>query len=390
MDNVRFGVVGLGNMGSFHVDSFASLKNATLTAICDASEKNLENAGKKAPNARRFGTYQEMLAADVIDAVLIATPHFLHPDVAIAAFEKGVHVLSEKPVAVTVGQGRAMLDASAKHPELKFGMMLQQRTFGIYRKLRELIVDGELGEISRITWLVTDWFRTWAYYGSGGWRATWKGEGGGVLINQCPHNLDLIQWLTGLTPNRVTAVGFIGKTHPIEVEDEVSAILEYPNGAIGHFITSTGEAPGTNRLEIVGDRGRIVAENGKLRFTRTRKSVRETRETSHEAFAIMEAWEIDIPFTSAENEGHKAITQNFVNAILNNDPLIASGLDGFKQLELGNSILMAALTRKSVELPLNADAYDQFIAEMTKTYGGRKTLKTDPNASVDMAASFKR
>jgi hypothetical protein len=104
----------------------------------------------------------------------------------------------------------------------------------------------------------------------------------------------------------------------------------------------------------------------------------------------MEAWDIDIPFTPAENEGHKAITQNFINAILNNDPLIASGLDGFKQLELGNSILMAALTRKSVELPLNADAYDQFIAEMTKTYGGRKTLKTDPNASVDMAASFKR
>jgi predicted dehydrogenase len=389
MDNVRFGVVGLGNMGAFHADSFASLKDTTLTAICDASEKNLENVGKKVPGARRFGSYPEMLAAKVIDAILIATPHFLHPDVAIAAFDKGVHVLCEKPLAVTVGQGRAMLDAAAKRPELKFGMMLQQRTFGIYRKLRELIVDGELGEISRITWIVTDWFRTWAYYASGGWRATWKGEGGGVLINQCPHNLDLIQWLTGLTPNRVTAVGFIGKTHPIEVEDEVSAILEYPNGAIGHFITSTGEAPGTNRLEIVGDRGRIVAEGGKIRFTRTRKGVRETRETSREAFAIMEAWDIDIPFATPENEGHKTITQNFVNAILKNDPLIAPGADGFKQLELGNSILMAALTRKSVELPLNAEAYDQFIADMTRTYGGRKTLKTDPNASVDMAASFK-
>jgi predicted dehydrogenase len=390
MDNVRFGVIGLGNMGSFHVESFPSIKGATLAAICDASQKNLEEAAKKAPGAKRFGSYPEMLAINAIDAILIATPHVLHPDVAIAALDKGIHVLCEKPLAVTVKQGRAVVDAAARHPELKFGMMLQQRTMPLYRKLRELIVDGELGEISRITWIVTDWFRTWAYYASGGWRATWAGEGGGVLINQCPHNLDLIQWLTGLTPSRVTAVGFIGKAHPIEVEDEVSAILEYPSGAIGHFITSTGEAPGTNRLEIIGDRGRIVAENDKLRFTRTRKSVRQTRETSRDAFARMETWEIEVPHASTELEGHKAVTQNFVNAILKGDPLIATGADGLRQLELGNSILMAALTRKSVDLPLESGAYDQFIADMTKTYGGRKTLKTDPNASVNMAASFQR
>lgn len=389
MDNVRFGIVGLGNMGSFHVDSFASLKGATLAAVCDASQKNLDAAGKKT-SAKRFGSYQEMLAARGIDAVLIATPHLLHPEIALAAFDKGVHVLCEKPLAVTVGQGRAVVDAAAKHPNLKFGMMFQQRTMPIYRKLRELIADGELGEISRITWIVTDWFRTWTYYASGGWRATWSGEGGGVLINQCPHNLDLIQWLTGLTPGRITAVGFVGKTHPIEVEDEVSAIMEYPNGAIGHFITSTGEAPGTNRLEIVGDRGRIVGEQDKLRFTRTRKSVREIRETSKDAFARMETWEIEITPPAGEAEGHKAITQNFVDAIQKGEPLIAPGVEGLRQLELGNAILMAALTRKSVELPIASEAYDQFIADVTKQYGGKKTLKADPNAKVDMAASFQR
>ena len=389
MDHVRFGIVGLGNMGSFHVDSFPQIKCATLAAICDASQKNLDAAGKKT-NARRFGSYQEMLAAGGIDAVLIATPHLLHPEIALAAFEKNVHVLCEKPLAVTVRQGRLVVDAAVKHPNLKFGMMLQQRTMAIYRKLRELIAEGELGEITRITWIVTDWFRTWTYYASGGWRATWSGEGGGVLINQCPHNLDLIQWLTGLTPNRITAVGFVGKTHPIEVEDEVSAILEYPSGAIGHFITSTGEAPGTNRLEIVGDRGRIVCEKDKLHFTRTRKSVRETRETSKDAFARVEAWEIDIPYPAGDAEGHKVITQNFVNAIQSGEPLIAPGIDGLRQLELGNAILMAALTRKPVELPMQSEAYDQFIADVTKEYGGKKTLKTDPNARVDMAASFQR
>ncbi|HEY2585508.1 MAG TPA: Gfo/Idh/MocA family oxidoreductase [Tepidisphaeraceae bacterium] len=389
MGNVRFGVVGLGNMGSFHVDSFPGIQSATLAAICDASQKNLENVGKKT-DAKRFGDYHEMLAAGVIDAVLIATPHVLHPEIALAAFDKGVHVLCEKPLAVTVKQGRAVVDAANKHPNLKFGMMFQQRTMPIYRKLRELITEGELGEISRITWIVTDWFRTWAYYASGGWRATWAGEGGGVLINQCPHNLDLIQWLTGMTPNRVTAVGFVGKTHPIEVEDEVSAILEYPNGAIGHFVTSTGEAPGTNRLEIVGDRGRIVCENDKLHFSRTRKGVREIRETSKEAFAKVEAWEIEIPHAGGDMAGHKVITQNFVDAILKGEPLIAPGADGLRQLELGNSILMAALTRKPVELPPDANAYDQFIADVTRQYGGRKTLKADPNATVNMAASFQR
>ena len=268
MDNVRFGVVGLGNMGLYHVETFASLKGGTLEAICDAAPANLERAGQKTP-ARRFAQYQEMLDSGLIDAVLIATPHFLHPEIALAAFERNIHVLCEKPLAVTVGQGRSVIEAAGRKPGLKFGLMFQMRTTSLYRKIRELISDGELGEISRITWIVTDWFRTWTYFASGGWRATWAGEGGGVLINQCPHNLDLIQWLTGLTPSRITAVGFVGKTHPIEVEDEVSAILEYPGGAIGHFITSTGEAPGTNRLEICGDRGKIVAERGKIAFSRT-------------------------------------------------------------------------------------------------------------------------
>ncbi|HXE54752.1 MAG TPA: Gfo/Idh/MocA family oxidoreductase, partial [Tepidisphaeraceae bacterium] len=289
----------------------------------------------------------------------------------------------------TVKQGRAVAEAANKRPELKFGMMFQMRTAPLYRKLRELIAEGELGEISRITWIVTDWFRTWAYYASGGWRATWAGEGGGVLINQCPHNLDLIQWLTGLVPNRITAVGFVGKSHPIEVEDEVSAILEYPNGAIGHFITTTGEAPGTNRLEIAGDRGKIVAEKDRLIFSRTRKSVREVREASREAFAQMETWEIDLPHPAPPAEGHTVITQNFADAILRNEPLIAPGIEGLQQIELGNAILLSALTRQTVQLPLDADAYDRFLEDMKTRYGGRKSLKTDPNAKVDMAASFK-
>ncbi len=387
MDIIRFGVVGLGNMGAFHAASFESIKDAKLTAVASPvpDQVTVAAAKYKVPG---FASAAAMIESKQIDAILIATPHMQHAEIALAALEAGIHVLCEKPIAVSPRDARRVNAAAARRRELKFGIMFQQRTMPLYRKLRELIADGELGEISRITWIVTDWFRTWAYYGSGGWRATWAGEGGGVLINQCPHNLDLIQWVTRLSPSRVTAVAFVGKTHPIEVEDEVSAILEYPNGAIGHFVTSTGEAPGTNRLEICGDRGKFIAENGKLLFHRTRKSVKEIRETSKESFAQAEAWLCEIPLPIGQPEGHAVITQNFVNAILRGEPLIAPGEDGLTELELGAAMQMAGLTRKAVELPLDPEAFDAFFAEMKGKYGGRKTLEAVTSGPANMGDSF--
>lgn len=387
MDIVRFGVVGLGNMGAFHAASFDSIKDAKLTAVASPVPDQVAAAAAKF-KVPGFASAAAMIESKQIDAILIATPHMQHADIAVAALDAGIHVLSEKPIAVSPRDARRVNAAAARHRELKFGIMFQQRTMPLYRKLRELIADGELGDISRITWLVTDWFRTWAYYGSGGWRATWAGEGGGVLINQCPHNLDLIQWVTGLSPSRVTAVAFVGKTHPIEVEDEVSAILEYPNGAIGHFVTSTGEAPGTNRLEICGDRGKFIAENGKLLFHRTRKSVKEIREKSKESFITAETWLSEVPLASGAAEGHAVVTQNFVNAILRGEPLIAPGEDGLPALELGAAMQMAGLTRAAVQLPLDVDAFDTFFEEMKRKYGGRKSLETAAPAPANMSDSF--
>jgi predicted dehydrogenase len=408
MDNVRIGVVGLGAMGGFHASYLHEIEGARLAAVCDAMPGKAEKVAagmadvKAKADARfasrvtepsalgTFSSYEAMLDSKQVDAIIIATPHFQHPEIALAAFERGVHVLSEKPLAVHVKDARKVIAAHQKKPELTFGLVLQMRTVALYKKLKALIAEGELGDISRMTWLVTDWFRTWAYYASGGWRATWQGEGGGVLINQCPHNLDLIQWLLGMQPGRVTAVASLGKTHPIEVEDEVSAILEFPNGAVGQFVTTTGEAPGTNRLEIAGDRGKVIAENGKLTFHRTRKSVREVRETSPEPFAQVEAWQSDIPMGSGTlAEGHKAIMQNFVNAILGKEQLIAPGSEGDKGLEIGNAMLMSGVTRKPVDLPLDGDAYEQLLKDLHKQYGGKKTLETKA-AKVDMASSFAR
>lgn len=388
MSKLRFGIIGLGNMGSSHVKTFAKIEDIEVTALCDLEQAKIDKAALVHPNAQKFTSSDALLNAKVCDAVIVATPHYDHPPIGIKALETGHHILIEKPIAVGVKAAHQLIEASKKFPNLKFGLMFNQRTNPMYQKMRSLIAEGDLGEITRVTWLITDWFRTWSYYASGGWRATWAGEGGGVLINQCPHNLDLLQWITGLMPNRVTAVGFIGKTHPIETEDEMSAILEYPNGAIGHFVTTTGEAPGTNRLEICGTQGKLVAEKGKLTFTRTRKNVREIREKSPDAFAMVERWEIDIPYPKEHpTQGeHERMTRNFVKAVLTDSPMLGPGIEAVRGLEIGNAMLMSAMKKKGVDLPLNGDEYDQLLLDLAKQYGGKKSLETK-SVNVDMAAS---
>ena len=393
MDTVRIGVIGLGNMGSHHARylSAGGVSGATLGAICDVDPARLAatTIDPAAGDVPRYATHEQMLAGGAVDAVIVAPPHYDHPPITMAALAAGKHVLCEKPVAVSVNAARRVNAAAAEHPELKFGVMFNQRTNPLYQTVRDLVTTGELGEVTRISWVVTDWFRTWTYYASGGWRATWAGEGGGVLINQCPHNLDLIQWVAGdLMPSRITAVARLGHTHPIEVEDEVSAILEYPTGAIGHFVTTTGEAPGTNRLEVCGDRGRLVAEGGRLLFRRARHSVRRTRETSPLSFAPVETWDCEIPVGKPMADEHKAMTQNFVSAITKGTPMLGPGVEGVRGLEIGNAMLLAGVTRQPVELPVDGERYDAFLLELAKKYGGRKTLATNDAGPADLAGSY--
>jgi predicted dehydrogenase len=392
MDPVRFGIIGFGNMGSHHASSMTAglIPGASLAAICDINPEQLEKARGLYPAAGMFTTHRELLASNTCDAIIIATPHYDHPPIALDAFAAGVHVLSEKPAAVSVNAARKLnAEYEAKYKEkVKFGIMFQQRAYQIWKKLRDVLASGEVGEIRRFTWVVTDWFRTWTYYASGGWRATWAGEGGGVLINQCPHNLDLIQWfMGGMMPTRVTAVAHIAKTHPIEVEDEVSAIMEYPNGATAHFVTTTGEAPGSNRLEIAGDRGKIVAENGKLTFHRTLENVKEFREKSPKLFPVMETWTCDIPVPPDPGKHHEQVVAAFVKSVQEGTPLVADGVEGVRGLELGNAMLMSGLSRQPVDLPMDGGKFDAFIEDLKKRYGGKKTVQAI--GEIDRSMGFK-
>src|SRR5579863_4434562 len=312
MTNVRLGLIGLGNIGQHHAAylSAGKVHHAELIAVSDAVPAKLE----KYKPLKTFGTGEELIGSGLVDAVIIATPHYQHTSLGIAALQQGLHVMVEKPISAHKADAERLIDAHRARPELVFAGMFQLRAETRYMKIRDLIRSGELGQVIRMSWIMTDWFRTEAYYASGGWRATWKGEGGGVLLNQCLHNLDVLQWLLGM-PSKVRGFCQLGRFHQIEVEDNVTAYLEFPNGATGSFVSSTGEAPGTNRFEIAGTRGKLVLENNRLVFNRNEADSLQFSKAATLGFAKPEVWNIEIPFENAAN-GHALLMQNFINAIL--------------------------------------------------------------------------
>jgi predicted dehydrogenase len=321
-----------------------------------------------------------------VDAVIIATPHYQHTTLGIAALQQGLHVMVEKPISAHKADAERLIAAHNKNPKLVFAGMFQLRAEPRYLKIQKLIQSGELGSIVRMSWIMTDWFRTEAYYASGGWRATWKGEGGGVLLNQCLHNLDVMQWLLGM-PARVRGFCQLGRFHDIEVEDQVTAYLEYTNGATGTFVSSTGEAPGTNRLEIAGTRGKLVLENDKLCFTRNEADMIQFSRSAKLGFVKPEVWNVEIPFQNAAN-GHAVLMQNFVNAIVNGEALITPGAEGIRSVELANVILYSSLVGQTVELPMDSAAYERRLNELIS--GSKIEKKVVEVSNEDFAASFRK
>lgn len=372
MDKVRFGIIGIGKMGSLHCLRFTHglIKNGTLTAVCDISPERKEWAEKnlKAKGVEFFDDYKSLIDSGKVDAVLVATPHYDHPVIATYALSKGLHTLIEKPAGVYTKAIRELNEYAATKPELTFGIMYNQRTNKLYRFAKELVETGRLGEMKRINWIITNWYRPQAYYNQGGWRGTWAGEGGGVLINQCPHQLDLFQWLGGM-PSMIRGYAKVGRNRDINVENDVTAYMEYPNGATGVFITSTHDFPGTNRLEIDGDKGKIVIENNKLVFTELEVAESVFNATNKKFMPSIPSHKT-VKRMSKLGElmmnvfgQHTGIINNFTNHIVNGEPLIAPGAEGIRGLTISNAIHLSSWTGEAVELPIDED---KFIAELEK------------------------
>lgn len=391
MKKVRLGMAGMGSIAQLHLGYMDEIPEIELTAICDIDEKvlqeNEERINKKLTEAgkkpvKSFVKYQDLIASGLCDAILICTPHYFHPPIAMAAFQKGMHVLTEKPIGVHSKHAKQMIAAHKKTKGLVFAAMFQQRTSPVYKKAKEIIEAGTLGEMRMFFWNITTWFRSQSYYDSGGWRATWDGEGGGVLLNQCPHTLDMMTWLVGV-PSRVTAQASLGKYHHIEVEDEVNALLQYENGAVGHFVSSTAVIPGTNRMEIVGDRATMVIDENDITLKEVEGgSMQEYNMTTPERFKRAGVIESKFSFKGVQSGGHKVITQNFVQAVLKGEALIAPAEEGLNGLSLGNAILMSGLKDKPVNIPFKDKEFKDLLDELIAKSTFKKKVKKTGTASL--------
>ena len=363
MNKVRLGIIGVGNIGTGHVGNILAgqCPEIEITAAADCRESRRAWIRENLPGIPVFTKGEELIASGACNAVLICVPHYQHPPLAISSFRHNLHTLVEKPAGVYTLQVREMNAEADRHPGLTFGMMFNQRTNCVYRKLKEMIDSGELGTLKRVSWLITDWYRTQIYYDSGAWRATWAGEGGGVLLNQCPHQLDLLQWLCGL-PVRVRAFCHEGKWHDVEVEDDVTAYLEFENGATGVFVSTTGDAPGTNRLEITGSRGKIVCENDTLVFSRLETDERTWCVSCPEGFRKPDCV-TSVVETDGENPQHSGVLNAFAAHILRGEPLIADGREGIRGLTLSNAMHLSSWLGKPVDIPFDEELFRDLLME---------------------------
>ncbi len=373
MNDIRIGVIGVGNIGSAHAYCLLSgrVKGARLSAFCDI---NTEHAGRFS-GTPYFADYKELIASGLCDAVIVSVPHPLHADIAGDCLKAGLNVLVEKPVDITVTKAKELNETALKSGKV-FAIMFNQRTNPLFIKAREIVKGGLLGELKRSVWIITNWYRTQCYYNSGSWRATWRGEGGGVLLNQAPHNLDLWQWICGL-PTEITAFCDEGKYHDIEVEDDVTIFARYENGATGTFISSTGELPGTNRFEISGTLGKIVLENNTLKWWKLPISERDICANSNTSFPNPDCEYEEITFED-QGAGHHGVFEAYVSAIQNGTPLVAEGYEGINELSISNCAYLSAWQGSiPVKLPVDNELFDKLLAKRQEESDALKEAKSE-------------
>jgi len=381
---MKIGIIGLGNIGQVHAKNIQDglVGNCELVAVANQPVESLEEF--KNQGIACFGDGGSLIESGLVEAVVIATPSFLHEPLGIQALEAGLHVMMEKPLACHKAQAEHILAARQRDNQI-VAIMLNQRTNPCYAKLKQWIDEGAIGKLQRVSWTMTNWFRPEIYFQSSAWRATWSGDGGGVLMNQCPHNLDILQWLIGM-PERIRGFCSFGKYHDLDVEDEVTAYLEYPGGATGLVVASTGEAPGVNRLEIVGDLGTLKTDGNKAVLTRCKGSVAAFSRSTDEMFGMPETQEEVFEPTETVNQ-HAIILSNFVRAITDGETLISPAEEGIKSLELAGAMIYSTWTDSTVELPLDSTAYEARIKQAAEESTPRTNLKTA--TKVDMSKSYR-
>ena len=383
---IRFGIIGMGNMGTSHAKSFIAgkIRGMRITAVADTTEEKLTWSKENLPWAKTYTSAEALIESGETDALIICTPHYSHPDLVMKALSKGLHVVSEKPAGVYTKQVREMNEFAQKQDKI-FAMMFNQRTNCVYRKIKEIVDSRQYGEIRRVNWIITDWYRTQAYYNSGGWRATWIGEGGGVLLNQSPHQLDLWQWICGM-PSKVRAFCHEGKWHDVEIEDDVTIYAEYPNGATGVFVTSTGDFPGSNRLEITMDRAKLVCEKGEtITLFELDEALPDNIANCENGFATIPCKEIRVE-TDGINDQHPGVLNAFSDRILYGTDLVAEGTEGINGLMISNAAHLSSWTNETVILPIDEEKFYTLLKEKVSHSKAKEDIVSAVNE--DMSSTF--
>ena len=373
---LRFGVIGVGGMGQGHCKGFAKVAETKLTAVCDIDAATAAKVGQE-NGVPHFTTAAALIRSRRCDAVLVATPHPVRPPIVIAAMKAGLHVISEKPLCERVSAADRMLE-TAKKTGVAFGVMFQRRTEPAVAKAIEICRSGTIGRIYRAT-MISPEYRSQAYYDSGSWRATWIGEGGGVMMNQSPHILDLFIQMAG-APCEVT--GHVEtRLHKIEVEDLAEAMLTYPDGGTGYLYCSTCEAGPGQMIEIFGDKGKLLYRNGEMKLWTFEQTIQEFTTENTAMWGSPKSIEQTVTIEPGES-GHHVIVRNFARHVLFGEKLISPAADGLASLELANAIWLSSFRKKPVKLPINRKAYDNFLAGMRRRYEGKKDVvahrETDP------------
>ena len=393
---IRYGLIGIGAQGGSYARFLTNAPapfpgmvcapcpdNCALGALCDIDPEKEKMCKEQYPDVPFFKDWKDMIASGTVDAIITTVPHYLHHEISIYAMEHGMNVLCEKPAGVRSKDVQKMIACAKAHPEVSFGIMFNQRTNKLYQKIKEIVASGELGEIRRSQWMINSWWRPDSYYQQSAWRATWGGEGGGVLLNQCPHNLDLIQWICGM-PSKVQAFCHEGKWHDIEVEDDVTAYLEFPNGATGVFVTTTADAPGTNRLEVTLEKGKLVAEKDELKFYELEINEREYCYQATEGFAKPPCHETTLEL-DGKNPQHIGVLNAFAAAILRGEPLVADGVEGIHGLELSNAMHLSSWLEKPVSLPIDEDL---FLEKLNEHRANSKKKENVQDITFDTTGSY--
>ena len=357
---IRFGIIGIGAMGRQHAEVIAKIRGLRLVAVADA-RPDTANRAAETYHCQSFTTADELIRSGAVDAVVIATPHWQHGESTIAALRAGLHVVCEKPLTVTVAQADEVLQEAAKTQQT-FAAVHQTRFEPAFQYAKRLLASGELGPILRCSMVESTW-RTQAYYQSSPWRGTWKGEGGGVLLNQAPHLLDRYAWLCGMP---VSVSAFCDTTlHQIEVEDTVSAILRHANGAHGFIHIDTIENPPTSRTTIACDRGRLIIEGGNVHITKLRDSIRERTASDPRVWGELEGETRTVALSqiSSPQELLHPFYENFLAVAAGGASLVCPGSEARDAVELANAMVLSSTRNKVVPLPLSRAEYSQLIAE---------------------------